>query len=46
MVAAMVTLSFTPYNVAAPELSAVAHGSMMRTWYLSAVSEDGRWQRE
>lgn len=30
----------------APELSAVAHGRRMRTWYLPAVSEDGRWQRE
>ena len=46
MVAGIVTLGFTPYNVASPELSAVAHRRMMRTWYLPAVSADGCRQRE
>ncbi|MBE6418970.1 MAG: hypothetical protein E7031_02445 [Akkermansiaceae bacterium] len=45
MVAGMVTLGFTPYNVAAPDLSAVSHGRLMRTWYLPATSADGQWQR-
>ena len=46
MVAGMVTLGFTPYNVAAPELGSVSHGRLMHTWYLPATSADGRWQRE
>ena len=46
MVAGMVTLGFTPYNMAAPELSAVSHGRLMRTWYLPATSADGKWKRE
>ena len=44
--AGMVTLGGTLYNVEAPELSAVSHGRLMRTWYLPAASADGKWQRE
>lgn len=46
MVAGMVTLGFEPYNVQAPDLGAVSHGRLMHTWYLPAVSADGKWQRE
>ncbi len=43
LVASLATIGFEPYNAGGEERVGIAHGKVMRTWYLPARSRDGRY---